>query len=234
MEDIADIILKHDGYIWGAYAWYKAGGIEKPDVIKCRFVTKSIFSIMETIIVPQQFLIDLAEKFTIVNIKKDTIKVYKDREYTIHVKIHTPSEELNFIENSDFTCNLIDYRRDGMFLRCIPRCIAYDICPYDSVIKHIRNKTLVICHHSAIAKCKSFFKLGWKMPNDTIVPGVYVTQADKISEKHYKEIDPMCGICHCNLSDLCVRTRCIHAFHHNCLSRWLETADSCPMCRETI
>jgi Ring finger domain len=40
-----------------------------------------------------------------------------------------------------------------------------------------------------------------------------------------------CPIC---LGELVTTTKCGHKFHSSCIHKWLETNDSCPMCRDEV
>ena len=54
---------------------------------------------------------------------------------------------------------------------------------------------------------------------------------DKDCESH-----DCCSICieSFSLGENLVRTPCNHVFHEHCLSRWLDTRDTCPVCRHDI
>lgn len=221
MEDIASIILKYDGYIWGPYTWYKLGGHELPTSIRCRFVSKTIFTPPEF---PLQFLIDLKQNFVITSMKNGIIKVKRDStEYTIIYSLNSPTAELAFMENIDFSCNLIDLRRDGVVLRSIPGTLIFETCPYETVVNHIKTKTLCICSMRGIKIASEYIKCGWKCSD--------VSNEISVIE-HTSDED--CSICHAKLDNICVKTKCSHIFHHACIAKWTDTGITCPMCRELL
>jgi hypothetical protein len=45
-----------------------------------------------------------------------------------------------------------------------------------------------------------------------------------------------CTICHepFSLSDVPYRTRCLHAFHLNCINSWIQIRHTCPDCRAAV
>lgn len=227
------MILKNDGYIWGPWVWHKIGGHQEPDTIKCRFVLKSIFFIPDMVSIPNNFFIDIKEKFEIISVKNGKMKLYKDREYYVEVYLHTPAEEIKFMETTDFSCNLVDVRRDGMYLRSVPRSIAFYTSPFNKVVDDIRTKNLVITSANGIIGSLAMLKDGWSMKSKGIISDTYVADASQIKEYHYKDIDNECSICHQKLKKMCVRTKCAHVFHHECISNWLDNG-TCPMCRDPI
>ena len=40
-----------------------------------------------------------------------------------------------------------------------------------------------------------------------------------------------CSICLEEIDKDALTTPCAHTFHKNCIERWLETSDMCPLCR---
>ena len=213
MESIADTILKYDGYIWGSWVHHRVDPtVPEPKTIQCRFVSKNIFS--ETM--PHQFIIDLKQNFDAVTIKGKEIRIGDLR---VIVDIHGPMEELKFIEEIDFTCNLIDYRRTGLHLRSVPLIVSYDVCPFDTVVQHIRERKLVPVHpYYALKNFKSME--GWKCEQAGLFIGPLMST-------------DVCGVCHCEITDG-VRTECKHEFHVDCMTKWLEKSATCPMCRERV
>lgn len=211
MESIASTILKYDGYIWGPWVHYKFGCGEEPTTIHCRFVNKNIFA--ETFTMPHQFLIDLKQNFNVVSVKGREIKV---GELTIIIDINGPAEEIKFMDDVDYTCNLIDIRRNGIFLRSQPPSIMYEVSPYDTVVSHIKTKTLV--------PVNSY----WALRNINIMSG-WTMQWLYIGKFEATE----CCICHSDLTEG-VRTACKHEYHIGCLTKWLEKSNTCPMCREVV
>ncbi|KAL9644743.1 hypothetical protein ABK040_012397 [Willaertia magna] len=80
---------------------------------------------------------------------------------------------------------------------------------------------------------------------------IKVKKVHLVANWTWKSPDEVCGICHWNLDGLSpdaaskfqfpgddcpvVWGKCKHAFHLNCIAKWLETKQSedqtCPMCR---
>jgi hypothetical protein len=217
MDAIAEIILKHDGYIWGEYVWSKILG-ESPKSIKCRFVSKSLFGLTETLVIPKHFLIDLNHHFKIRSIRKNSITL--ENGVVLDIFIHGAGDEIDFMRDTDFTCNLLDYRRDGYLVRDSPSVIEYEVSPYETVVRHIKEKKLVPVNiHSALKIVKHMIDdHGWKT-SDFIV---------STSEE-------VCSICHETLKDsLCFGAPCGHNHHVKCMEAWVSKNKSCPLCRETI
>ena len=205
------MILKYDGCIWGPWVWYRLGGGEEPKSINCRFVSRSLFG---EVTLPHQFLIDLKQHYKVISVKGREIKL---EGFTIYMDIHGPAEEMRFMEDTDYTCNLIDITRSGIMLRHIPRTIAYEVNPFETVVDHIKERKLVpMCARTAILNYKKMD--GWSFESD----GLYIG-----------EMENTCGICHCDITSG-IRTACRHEYHVECLAKWLEKAGSCPMCREAI
>ena len=241
MNRIVQVILKHDGYIWGEYAWSQIVHRDKlPNTVRCRFVSKNLFSIGDTFAIPQNFLVDLKNTFNTVEFKKNIIRVYDDgEEYTIYVSIHCSVEEIAFMESTDFTCNLLDYRRDGLFIRHIPSCIAYDVSPYETVSRHIKEQLLVPVNiKSACVTYQKFLNDGWTMKdsNSYIFRSV-ICAYDDVNNFHFKQVsEKKCAICDSDfeLEDVCVRTNCMHVYHIACIKEWMDKKMTCPLCREAI
>jgi hypothetical protein len=209
MDAIANTILKYDGCIWGPWVHYKIGGGPEPKMIHCRFVTRNIF--IETMSLPHQFLIDLKQNFKVISVKGREIKI---GDFTIVVDIHGPADELKFMEEVDFTCNLIDISRSGIGLRTIPKAIAYEVNPFETVVEHIKERVLVPLHlKSALLHFKT---TDWKCDN-----------IGKI------DTNDVCGICQGEI-ETGVRTLCNHDYHIECLLKWLDRSSTCPMCRDVI
>jgi len=207
MEAIANTILKYDGCIWGPWAWYRLGGGQEPTVIHARFVSRSIF--LETTL-PHQFLIDLKQNFKGISVKGRQIKI---GDFTVFVDIHAPSDELKFMEETDYTCNLVDITRTGIVLRHVPRIIMYDLNPFETVMEHIKERKLVpVCFKTAVQNYNKMDQ--WSSDS-------FICHGDA----------EICGICHAEMN-ACVFTPCNHRFHVECLSKWLEKSSTCPMCRE--
>lgn len=221
MEDIASIILKYDGYIWGSWTWYKVGGHEMPTTIRCRFVSKSLFTPPDF---PVQFLIDLKQNFTFLGVKNGVIKLKRDdKEYCVLFSLNSPATELAFIDNVDFSCNLLDLRRDGFYLRGIPGNLALEMSPYETVVNHIKTKTLYLCSPKGIKTAGDYLKFGWKCQD----------KPNELTIMKYSS-DEDCSICHAKLSNTCLKTRCGHIFHQGCISKWTDTGITCPMCRDPL
>lgn len=214
MDDIAEIILKHDGYIWGEYVWAKILG-ETPKSIKCRFVSKSLFSMTETLVIPKHFLIDLNHHFKIKTIRKNSISL--ENGVTLDVFIHGAGDELEFMRETDFTCNLLDYRRDGYLVRDSPSVIEYEVSPYETVVRHIKDKILVPVNMASALKNATHMveEHKWKSEDFTV-----------------SDSDEVCSICHESLKDsLCFSAPCGHTHHVNCIGTWISKNKSCPLCR---
>lgn len=214
MEAIANTILKYDGCIWGPWAWYRLGGGEEPNVIHCRFISRSIFT--EVMTLPHQFLIDLKQNFKVMSVKGREIRL---NEGTIIVDINGPADELKFMEETDFTCNLIDITRTGIHLRHVPRAITYEVNPFETVIEHIKQRVLVPLDIKTAVKNYQSMK-DWHF----MKPGFYIGPL---------ETDDVCGICHSELTNG-VSTGCSHEYHTECLAKWLDKSVTCPMCREVL
>jgi hypothetical protein len=212
MNEIINIILKHDGYIWGPYVHAYIRGDECTGELNCRFVSKSLFEPMTTL--PHQFLIDLNQSFKIRCIKKNTVTV--DNGISIHVRVHSMTDELKFLDECDFTCNLLDYRRDGLFLRYVPQCITYDVCPYATVIQSIKKKELVPVNTTfTLESLQKYIDAGWS--------GNFYT------------IGSECPVCSDDVTDqLSFTMKCGHSCHVDCLKKWLPKNPTCPMCREYV
>ena len=53
-------------------------------------------------------------------------------------------------------------------------------------------------------------------------------------EKLYKNLITSCSICLENFKeeDKVILTECSHLYHHECLTKWFEKNNSCPICRK--
>lgn len=218
MHPIAEIILKHDGYIWGEYVWSKIRGEEPPsNRIKCRFVSRSIFGLSETLVIPKHFIIDLNHHFKIKAIRKNSITL--DNGAVIDIFIHGPGDELEFMRETDFTCNLIDYRRDGYLVRDSPSVIEYEVSPYETVVHHIKSKKLVPVN---ITKA---LQTAEKMMDDGWTSDLFCKTSNE---------DP-CSICHESLQNhLSYTSPCGHSHHIKCIAQWVSKNKSCPLCRDDL
>lgn len=49
-----------------------------------------------------------------------------------------------------------------------------------------------------------------------------------------KEQKGVCVICYCNLKNAkrCFPENCLHIFHFECLKRWSEQKNQCPLCKK--
>lgn len=234
MDDIAHTILKHDGIIWGEYVWSKFSD-HVPTHITARFVSLNIFN---EHVCPKSFLMDLNEKFTITRVKGNDIWIYyKGTEILLSLLLHTAVDEMAFFDNTDYTCNLIDYSRNGYSIRKIPPCLNLESSPYDTVITHIKNKTLSIVNvKSALKNYPYMAKLGWSMTQD-FVRDVYIGPSEFALNTHYKPVDiAECAICKNDIynDETCVRTACLHSFHLDCVNQWYTKSPTCPLCRDPI
>lgn len=207
-----DLVLKHDGYIHGSFTHAIIRGEEPSTSIECRFVSKSIFDVSPSI--PHQFLIDLKQRYNSFDIEKSTITCGSD---TYTIRVHGVADELKFVEECDFTCNLLDYRRDGLFLRYVPRCIAYECSPYETVIEHIQKKLLVpVNTQKALENVKKYIDLGW-------------------SSECVEYGDHECPICgDTDNETLYFKLPCGHWGHVTCLKKWVLKNPTCPMCRKHV
>lgn len=212
MDSIAHIILKHDGYIWGEYVCAKIRG-DKPKSIQCRFVSKSLFGLSDSLVIPKHFLIDLNQNFKIKTIRKNSITL--ETGDTIEIFIHSAIDEMEFMRNTDFTCNLLDYRRDGYLVRDSPSVIEYEVSPYETVVTHIKEKKLVVVNiKQALQHIDEYIQNGWT--SDTFQTSV-----------------TMCSICHEDSSEsLCYTAPCGHTHHTACIYQWFTKNTSCPLCRD--
>ena len=236
MDDLARIILKHDGVIWGDYVWSMFSE-HYSMIMKARFVSLNVFVENSC---PKAFLMDLNNRFTIMKIKTNDIYLYDEEtesEIVLALSLHNAVEEMAFIEQTDYTCNAIDYSRSGLSLRKIPACLHLSESPYDDVISHIKTKTLKIVNVKSALKSYTYMtKLGWSM-NDEFVRDVYIGPADFAKDKHFKPVEiSECVICKNNIepTQTCVRTGCLHSFHLECIDQWYSKSPTCPMCREQI
>jgi hypothetical protein len=242
MDDLAKIIVKHDGVIWGEYVWEKFNDDIKATKISCRFVSINLFSSSANL--PKQFLIDLADRFKIIKLKHDCIIVYCEkskREYMIDMSLYDISGELSHMSTTDFTCNLIEISRIGTSLRTIPLCLASESCPYETVVNQVRNKILQPVHMvKAIDNAEYMISNGWSMktPETTLMTDMFIDYGSEMYKYHYKDVpvDDKCPVCSQSMkkSELCIRTSCIHVFHLKCIKRWAATSPSCPICREHL
>lgn len=235
MDDIARIVHKHDGIIWGEYVWSKFDKSIVPSSMKVRFLNLNIFGNPSW---PSQFLMDMYERFDIVKITPTSLRVYHDgKEYDIDVRIHNALTEITFYDEIDFTVNLIDYTRGGFSLRKIPACLALEAQPYETVIEHIRTKFLKIVNVGpALENAKYYTDRGWNMHKVGIISDLFIAKSDDIHANHYRTVyNEECSICKTEVEDdLYARTPCMHVFHVKCLKDWYEKSPTCPMCREQI
>lgn len=224
MDDLAKLVLKHDGVIWGEYVWSKFIDY-KPTRINARFVSVNVFVDASC---PRAFLIDINERFEIVKIKHNDIILKDpetDEELILEIFVNNPVAEIAFHDNVDFTCNLIDYSRAGYSLRKIPACLTLEASPYDAVVQHIQSKTLKIVHvESAMKNAPRMLKLGWLMIENSL--HIYT------GKTHTTD----CAICSNQMGedDTCLHTACGHVFHLECIKPWYSKSPTCPLCREHI
>jgi len=216
-------ILKHDGYIWGPWAaWKLAGGQgPAPSEIHCRFVSKSLFGDSHGLI--GTFLIDLKQNFEVLSVKGREIKLKggggeRSSPTTVILDVHGPADELRFMEETDYTCNLVDIRRTGIHLRNVPVQVAYEVSPFETVMDHIRQKKLVPVSTLSALRNYSLYP-DWTVPES--------------ADTYIGPVGGECSICQADIS-LGVRTPCGHNFHNDCLAKWLEKSPTCPMCRDRV
>ena len=48
------------------------------------------------------------------------------------------------------------------------------------------------------------------------------------------EVDDDCSICYNSLKEDSIKLRCSHTFHRTCISQWIKTSPTCPMCRTNV
>jgi len=62
------------------------------------------------------------------------------------------------------------------------------------------------------------------------------TDGDTAAAEGVSESDYMCPVCMdvYEAGQKAVRTRCGHRFHLDCISRWLQSHNTCPICRESV
>ena len=236
MDDLARIVLKHDGVIWGEYVWSLFSDHE-PHYMNARFLSLNIFHENSC---PKAFLMDLNKRFSIMKIKDTDVFLYdaeNKREIILTLQLNNAVDEMAFIESTDYTCNALDYSRTGISLRKIPPCLNLSDSPYDDVVSHIQTKTLKIINvKSALASYTYMAKLGWSMTDD-FVRDVYIGPSEFAVVKHFKTVDVSdCAICKNDIESgqTCVRTSCLHSFHLECIDQWYSKSPTCPMCREHI
>lgn len=63
------------------------------------------------------------------------------------------------------------------------------------------------------------------------LPHVIYAREDGVSEA-----DATCGVCQCEYvnEQILIRLPCRHCFHQECVTPWLESHDTCPMCRAQV
>lgn len=218
MDEIADIVLKHDGIIWGPYVWSLLNGTATKKMM-VRFIDKNVFNFSSVIDIPTKFMTDINENFTIKSFKDDVIVL--DNGIEIFISVHNHIREIEFITTIDFTCNLLDYNRSGFHIRNIPECLEFCSSPYRHVKDHITNKELVPVNSVQAIKRYGLYP-SWKPKKMSLNINI-----------HKHDSDETCGICHYKFSDMCVTLRCSHIFHLECLSKWVDNG-TCPMCRDQI
>lgn len=49
-----------------------------------------------------------------------------------------------------------------------------------------------------------------------------------------KEEKEECSVCYSNMESDSIKLRCSHVFHKMCISRWMKTSPTCPICRSSI
>ena len=52
---------------------------------------------------------------------------------------------------------------------------------------------------------------------------------------HVHENSPECSICYEKINKTNIyESKCNHSFHVNCIEKWLERYNTCPLCREDL
>lgn len=56
------------------------------------------------------------------------------------------------------------------------------------------------------------------------------------AEINTDKIDPLCSICHDSFAekDIVLKLPCRHMYHESCVISWLESHNTCPLCRHTM
>jgi hypothetical protein len=220
MDEVASIVLKHDGIIWGPYVWSMLNGTST-NKMKVRFIDKNIFNFGAVFEISKQFMVDLNEKFKIYSFTNEHILLGNGIE--LEIMMNNPVREMDFIATIDYTCNLVDYTRSGFFLRSIPGKLSFYSSPYQEVISHIKKKELVPVH--GIYSILNFEDYpDWKFKK-TIM---------SVDICKYNGND-QCSICQTQMTDknTCVKLDCSHTFHLSCMCKWAEKG-TCPLCRKQI
>jgi hypothetical protein len=89
---------------------------------------------------------------------------------------------------------------------------------------------------------KTLYKFIYDEEERTATPQLY--QLNKICSNcnlqslmnHTEEVkvDDDCCICYNGLQEDSVKLRCSHIFHKSCISQWIKTSATCPICRTNI
>jgi hypothetical protein len=220
MDEVANIVLKHDGVIWGPYVWSMLNGTST-NKMKVRFIDKNIFNFGPVFELSKQFMVDLNEKFKIYSFTNEHILLGNGLE--IEISMHSPVKEMEFISKTDYTCNLVDYTRSGFFLRSIPAKLSFHSSPYQEVISHIKSKELVPVH--CIQSILNFADYpGWTFKKSIM----------SVDICKYNGND-QCSICQAQMThkNTCVKLDCSHTFHLSCMCKWVAKG-TCPLCRKQI
>lgn len=68
-------------------------------------------------------------------------------------------------------------------------------------------------------------------PPETAAEG---NSIEELRLNQLKEQKGLCVICYCNLRNgkRCFPESCLHIFHFECLKRWSEQKNQCPLCKK--
>ena len=102
-------------------------------------------------------------------------------------------------------------------------------------LKNFSNLEIIFNHIiiNCISKCR----------NNDVKTKLYEILDELIDIKKFNEItsnqnDQQCSICLCNYKDNDIKVKlpcpCEHVFHKNCIYKWLENSEICPLCKTNV
>lgn len=230
IEEIVQIILKCDGFIFGDYvrdSYVLQQDSKKMDVCMSPD-KKNIF---------KQMLLEIARVEDFIDLNPDKVNNCVDVHRHMHVGVYSLSLsskngdecdlKLNIIFlhwSSDahmtldckYTCNLLMKDRLGVRLRYIPDCLEHEVDPYDIVINQIHEKELMLCsiipqeHKDPRCKCQFEYKMS-------------------TLEGAHKEVE--------NGWKMHVPSKCTHSFSLHNVNEYLEECGAnelCAVCHEHL